>query len=375
MTLTQTTWVDSGKPRQAARTLASPAAAAAEFDKLERRRFADGYVRLRGCDTVEAGGVVFECYGPVLHDLSADGRTLAIARYGSARDRWARIELVDTATGARRALFQEPAAAHPPYVHAALFDHAGQSLAVLLNAATFRVDLRTGARQPLAAFVESRTASFNPHVVRPSQDTARRRLVVFDAGDVVRVLEGDRAVLEVSTASKTTECRGARISPSGRLLAVYRASRGVVYNHPDARDDTTNEVEVWDIDAGRPRTKFAMPEPVSQVGFDPADEHLIVAFDYYGPGAFALATGEIAWRYGGPDRPIDSICTCWAYAPDGSLLAVCRRHEISLYRAQTRERVPYPDMSAYRPDRIVFSGDGQVFVGERGLNVVLRKSP
>jgi hypothetical protein len=375
-TLVQTTWADGGKPKETVRALASAAAAAAELDKLERRRFADGYARLHDYEAVRPGVAVFECYGPVLHDLSADGTALALARYGAAKDRWCRVERVETLTGARRVVFEEPASARVgPYVHAALFDHAGESLVVLLNTHTFRVDLRTGAREPLAGYEEFRTSRFNPHVVRPSQDAARRRLVVFDTGDVVRVVEGGRALLEVSTTSPTAECRGGRVSPSGRLLAVYRVSRGVAYNHPDARVDTTNEVEVWEIDAGRPLTKIAMPEPVGQVGFDPADEHLIVSFGCYGPAAYSLASGEKVWQYGGPARPLDSICYGWSFSPDGSLLAVGRSHEICLYRGKAREPAPFPDAGAYRAERVVFSGNGRVFAAERGLNVVVRKTP
>jgi hypothetical protein len=374
--LVQTTWADGGRSKETVRALASAAAAAAELDKLERRRFADGYARVHDFDAVPPGGAVFECYGPVLHDLSADGTALALARYGAAKDRWCRVERVEMRTGARRVVFQEPASAPVgPYVHAALFDPAGESLVVLLNTHTFRVDLRTGAREPLAGYEEFRTARFNPHVVRPSQGAERRRLVVFDSGDIVRVVEGGRALLEVSTASPTAECRGARVSPSGRLLAVYRVSRGVVYNHPDARADTTNEVEVWDVDARRTLTKIAMPEPVGQVGFDPADEHLIVSFGCYGPVAYSLTSGEKVWQYGGPDRPLDSICFGWSFSPDGSLLAAGRGHEICLYRGKGRAPVSYPNAGAYRAERIVFSGDGRVFAAERLLNVVVRKTP
>ena len=75
--------------------------------------------------------------------------------------------------------------------------------------------------------------------VRPSQDAARRRLVVFDEGSVVRVLdERGRTVAQVPTASPTTVCRAGAISPSGRLLALYRVSRDLVYGQADARHGT-----------------------------------------------------------------------------------------------------------------------------------------
>src|SRR5262249_40959675 len=154
---------------------------------------------------------------------------------------------------------------------------------------TWHLDLHSGVRKRVAGYQHFRTANFNPHVVRPTQDAARRRLVVFDAGNVVRVLEGGRAVLEVSTASKTVECRAGGISPSGSLLGLYRVSRGIVYGHEDARDDTTNEVEVWDVDRGKLRRKLPFSVRLDQVGFDPKDEQLIVTRAYSGPAAYALS--------------------------------------------------------------------------------------
>jgi hypothetical protein len=225
----------------------------------------------------------------------------------------------------------------------------------------------------VAGYIQFRTANFNPYVVRPTLDAARRRLVVFDEGDVVRVLEGGRVVLEVSTASKTLECRGGGISPSGRLLALYRVSRGIVYAHQDALHDTTNEVEVWDIEQGKPRMKLPVDGQLEQVGFDTTDEHLIVIDDYSGPAAYALSSGQEVWRFGGIDR-FNSSATCysWAFSPDGSLLAV-GRDGLFLYDAVSRKPIPVPEPGGDKVERVFFSGDGRLLASDCFGTAVVRK--
>src|SRR5262249_31676499 len=217
-TVIQTTWADGGKPKETVKSFADEPKARAEFWKLERKRMTDGYVFRRAPAAAGPGEAILEAYGPVLHDLSLDGRSLALAWYGTGAVR-CRILVVDVTTGARRTVHEEPGGRHKAYLHTALFDHAGAGLFFLMDSETWHLDLHSGVRKRVAGYQHFRTANFNPHVVRPTQDAARRRLVVFDAGNVVRVLEGGRAVLEVSTASKTVECRAGGISPSGSLLA------------------------------------------------------------------------------------------------------------------------------------------------------------
>jgi hypothetical protein len=371
-TVIQTTWADGGKPKETVKHFADEPKARAEFWKLERKRMSDGYVFRRDATEAGPGDVILEAYGPVLHDLSLDGRQLALAWYGTGAVR-CRVLVVDVATGARRVVHEEPAGGHKAYLHTALFGDTGAGLLFLMDSETWHLDLSSGARERVAGYQEFRTANFNPYVVRPTLDAARRRLVVFDEGDVVRVLEGGRAVLEVFTASKTLVCRAGRISPSGRLLALYRVSRGIVYAHNDARDDTTNEVEVWDIDRGKLRLKLPFPVQLNQVGFDPVDEHLIVTRSCSGPAAYALSSGKEVWRFGGTDLP-DRSATCysWAFAPDGSLLAV-GRDGLFLYEAATRKPIPVPEPGGYKVERVVFSGDGRLLASDRFGTAVVRK--
>jgi hypothetical protein len=371
-TLVQTTWAAGGKPRETVRALTSEAHAAAEFGRLQRKRMADGYVFRRDPAEAGPGEVILEAYGPVLHDLSPDGRTLALAWYGDGAVR-CRIIVVDVATGARRVVHQEPGGAHKAYLHAALFDHTGEGLFCQMDSDTWRLDLGSGKRDKVAGYREFRTASYNSYVVRPTQDAARRRLVVFDAGDVVRVLEGGKAVLEVSTASKTVVCHAGGISSSGRLLALYRVSRGIAYSHPDARDDTTNEVEVWDVDRGKLRSRLPFAVKLDRVGFDPKDKQLVVSHDCTGPVAYALSSGKEVWRIGaaaGIVRPVYHFG--WAFSPDGRLLAV-GGNGLFLYEAASRKPIPLPDPGGYKVERVRFSGDGRLLASDRSLDVVVRK--
>jgi predicted DNA-binding WGR domain protein len=373
-TLIQRTWTDGGKPRETVRSFADEEKARTEFSKLERKRMTDGYVFRRAAEEAGTGEAVLKMYGPVLHDLSLDGRTLAIAWYGTGAVR-CRVILIDVATGARRVVHEEPTGSHSPYLHTAIFDQTGEGLFCQMYSDTWRLDLGSGAREKLASYREYRTANFNAYVARPSQDAARRRLVVFDEGDIVRVLEGGRAVLEVSTASRTVECRAGGISPSGRLLALYRVSRGIVYSHKDALDDTTNEVEVWDIDQGKLRQKLPFPGQLSRVGFDPKDRHLIVTHGYAsGPAAYELSSGKEVWRFGGTGETDHSAhCFSWAFSPDGSRLAV-GREALCLYELAGLKPVPVPGQTGgYRVERVVFSGDGQLLAATDFGIVVVRK--
>src|SRR5262249_9762682 len=217
----------------------------------------------------------------------------------------------------------EPAGPQQTVLHAALFDRTGEAVYLQLNGDTYRLDLQSGARTQLAGYAPYQTANFSLFGVRPCFDAARRRLLVFDKGSVARVLEGGRTVLEVSTHSPTTLCEAGALSPSGRLLALYRVSRGLVHFDKDAQHDSTNEVEVWDVERGQLWARVPLAEELDHVGIDPQDRQLLVTQSgSRGPVAYALPSGRPAWRlhsFWKNDRLGD--CYDWDFSPDGSLLA------------------------------------------------------
>ncbi|MDB4929481.1 MAG: hypothetical protein JWM10_1965 [Myxococcaceae bacterium] len=369
-----------GKPlKSVSKPFADESTAARAYDKALRAKLRDGFAFVRDPATAGVGDVVLRAFASsagagFLLDLSPDGRFAATV--GSATglsSYW--VELVDVATGARRTVLERSAAPRQGFVHAVLFDASAAALYLAENETTLRLDLATGAVTPVAGYREDAATRFNPFVVRPHFDRARERLVVFDAGDRVRVLDAaGAAVFELDVGSPTTECRAAGISPSGKLLALYRVSRGRVYGHADAMHDDTNLVEVWDVDAGTLRTTIALADKLSAVGVDPADGSLLVTREYaQGPVAYDLATGAEQWRFDDPWRT-DRLAEAhaWEFSPDGSLLAVGRA-STALYDAATRTEIPLAEPGGYQVPRVRFSADGALLASaEHGACVVRR---
>jgi hypothetical protein len=169
-----------------------------------------------------------------------------------------------------------------------------------LNGETRLLDPVSGQQRTLAAYRQWKDAAFNPFCVRPLWNQDRTRLLVFDAADMVRVLDADGSPLwELCTTNSLTECRAGALSPSGRLAAVYRASPGVVYHHGDARHDTTNEIEVWDIAAGHLMARIPAPvdgRTVHRIGFDPTERLIVTNPDpVQGPCALSIDTRTLTY--------------------------------------------------------------------------------
>lgn len=316
----QTTWNAKGVAKTTKKAFASAQAAAEAFRKFVRAKMRADYVHLA---TAKApGDLLLEAFAPgggggrVL-DISPDGTQIVTASITSGQSFGAKLEVIEVATGARRVVVDEPAGGRQAFLHAALFDRPGTGIYFLLRDDTEHVDLASGIRRVVA-----RGEGFNPHVVRPSFDAARRRLVVFGDNETVRVLdERDKPILEVPTAAKTTECRGAALSPSGSLLAVYIVSRGIIYGHDDAKHDTTNEVRIWDLESGKLWETVEMTSKVGDVGITPSDDQLVITRDYAsGPVWLAIPAGTERARI--TDGSELARTRAWAYAPDGKRLAL-----------------------------------------------------
>lgn len=391
--LTRASWAGDGNARENVPEIDGPAADVRHAYLREvRKKMREGFVFIRDAREARVGELVLECLEPNGHDsrafdLRPDGAEIAV---GSVlKDaHGAEIHLIDVATGARRLVHTEPygpAGSRQTFVHQVLFDAAGSGLVYAVNGQTRHLDLRTGTTRVLADYQEHITSRFNPFCLRPGWDGARERLLVFDAKDTVRVLDADgRPVWEVSTASPTRECRAAAISASGRLVALYRPSRGIVYGHQDAAHDRTNEIEVWDIDEAQQVGVVTVPAPLSErglsaVGFDPQEMRLLANPDpVRGPCALS-ADGLVVWHFSDERRP-DRWDTCfsWAYAPGGTLLAVGRRgaRGLDLRDGMTREPVPFAleRVEGHRVQRIAYSRDGALIAagGDSGL-ITVRK--
>ncbi|MFF7244075.1 WD40 repeat domain-containing protein [Embleya sp. NPDC008237] len=352
-------WSGNGKARETRKEFTDPAAAVVALRREADKALRAGFVRLGGAEDPVA--LEFMPPGKTSSralDLHPDGHTVLIA-YGGA------IRLVDVATGVRRTVHAVPTAERLTGIDSVLFDATGTAVVYTVGGATRRLDLTTLHEEQLACYRQFEDALFNPYTVQPSWDAARRRLVVFDAGDRVRVLDAaGTQVFEVSTQSATTECRGAALSPSGRLLAVWRVSRGVVYGHRDATDDPTNEVEVWDVETGRPTARVPLAWEIGDLGFDPSETLLLVnQRRVNGPFALSIDTGEPAWHFTNPHHPNGwATCYAWAYSPDGGRIAIGghRTGALHVYDANLREASsrPLPGYDDQRVRRLAFSTDG-----------------
>ncbi|GAA3766583.1 hypothetical protein GCM10022225_61150 [Plantactinospora mayteni] len=388
--LTRTSWTGGSKPRETVLDFDDDHAAERAFGQEKDKRLRGGFVLLRVPATAVPGDVVLETIAPnrstsTAFDLHPDGGTLAVGTmlkegYG------AEIHLVDVGTGQRRLVQSEPAGDRQTFLHAVLFDADGTSLVFALNEQTWRLDLRTGEKRLLADYTRQSWSdrTLNPFCVRPAWDAARRRLLLFDSADRARVLDADGAELfELSTTARSTECRAGALSPSGRLLALYRPSRGIVYGHADAAHDQTNEIEVWDVDEQRLRTRIPVPPSLqfTVVGFDPTETLLVGNVNHAeGPCGVSIETGRLCWAFPDPTGRTDRWQTCfgWSYSPDGQLLAVGDRGHgaLRLYRADTRDpaEVVPQGQDWQRVYRIVFSRDGGLMAtgGDTGRLVVRR---
>jgi hypothetical protein len=295
------------------------------LEECARTKLRDGYVLALDRAEARPGSIVFACAAGgggagVVGDLSMDGRfALTAGHRGAPVAVW--VEVVDTVTGERRRVFERE---HPRqlFLHSASFDRAGENVLLSLDQETLLVELSTGAQRTLAQYGSGEHRSnFNPHVLRPKHDRDRSRWCVFDAGTVVRVLdERFGAVCEIPLAHPTTELRAASVSPDGTLLALYRVSRGIVYNHSDAAHDQTQLIELRRTSDGALLRSIDVQRQLSDLTISPNNERLVVSW-YYGRGP-VLLDGSSGRELASAGDGGDSRAFGWDFDRSGRRLAV-----------------------------------------------------
>jgi hypothetical protein len=359
-TLEQTTWSVKGVPKVTKKAFDTEHDAQDAFRKAVRKKLREDYAMV--AEAKAPGDVILEAFAPgggggAVLDMSLDGKRVVTPTITSEQSFGMKLEVVEVETGARHIVAREPGGQRQSFLHAAHFDRAGRGIYFTLNDDTEHVDIATGERRVIA-----RGGGFNPFVTKPSFDRERKRLVVCAEDWTVRVLDADSGdtLLEVPTAAKHAECRGVRISPSGRLLAIYMVSRGIVYSHDDAKADVTNEVQIWDIEAKQKWETVQVQHQLTDVGFPPNDDALLVCYYYaLGPVALEIPSGTERWRFDDPDETQMRLARtyAWAYSPAGDRIALAGER-VRLFDAKTREEIELPERFG-RSSCATFSADGR----------------
>jgi hypothetical protein len=363
------------KPRETRKTLATPQAALDELGRAVRKKMVEGFAYFRDPEGAKPGDLLFAMRAPggtscETFDVDPEARAVFVGAGRGDRKAW--VACVDLAA---RRLEHRPVTPDYPggqlFIHAAAIDASARVGFYALNNLTREHDLATGNERVIADLAGPNHSRFNPFCVKPGADEARRRLFVLLQKDVleVRDIATGKALCAVSLASKTAECRSAALSPSGRVLAAYVASRHLIYNHDDARGDKINEVRVFRVEDGSLIARIPMPDKIDKVGVTPDDATVVVSLDYHrGPCAFDIESGERRFAFKG-NREGFAHCSAWAFSPDGSTLAVSdEKPVVRLLDARTlAERLTVP--TGYRGvARIVFAAGGaRLFVGGGGL--------
>lgn len=321
------------KLKSKTQTLADEHEARRSAIKTRHKKMREGYVFLRPFVEAGVGEVFFRCSLPHSQqhdylDVSPSGRYLLIASEQRPMNHNAWLHLVDQETATTTELFHDDGSwtsSSQTFTHRAQF--LGEDAALFaVNGRTWRVEIPTGKASVVSSFQDnSYNARFNDHRVWPSRDAHYKRALVFEQGDVLRVIEASgQAIFELSLSSETLECLAASLSPSGRYVVGYLANTDLLYQEESTMSAQTHEVRVWDVESGKQVSCFSPDYPLSRVGLTPDDRQVIAVRDYaQGPVFFDAESGKQIRFFDDPysdDRW--QTCPGWSYSADGTLLAL-----------------------------------------------------
>jgi hypothetical protein len=330
------------------------------------------------------GGVVFLVgfrFGTSCFDLHPDGRSALV---GQVRADAHAVEIVhvDFATGTRSTVWSVESHYHSS-LHAVRFERGGGSAIFALNENTHRIDLATREVTQLAGYrsmsMLDRPGVFNPYCVKPTCDASRDRWLMFD-GDEVQVRAADASVLfRRDGRHPTCSIWRVTLSPSGRRVAVHIASRFIIFSHDDARADTTNVIEVWDVDSGG---LLCMLDPgahrlPNEMAISPDDGHLLMTVWCGPPGVSVLDLANPSREPTPLSLPEPQGHTFdMAFSPDRALLVLGGMNRVFIITWPSNVPLLDAPERARRVERVCLSDDGRlVATGGASGEISVRSVP
>jgi len=353
-------------------------------EKVERKKRQEGFVYLGNWEQAAFGEVVFQMTVPDrsvsnFFDVHPTEPVLALGTikkdaYGAC------LYLVNFKTGQLEKVYNElpevSGEGHFPqtFIHSMHFGPSGKEIFFTLNEQTHKLTLQTGETTRLAGYREWTDSQFNPFCVRPMPDQAHQRWLLFDTGNTAKVTDtAGNAVFQTRFLSTTAECRSGALSPSGKYVAFYIASRYLIYGHTDAAKDKTNEVQIWDVAQNTLVRTLPMDVKVTEVGFTPAEDQLVISKEFaQGPAFYDLRSGEKRFHFEDDFRDGRWFtCFSWAFSNGGQWLAV-GGFSPYLFNAKTREPISLPYQPLFdlgqRVYGLAFSRDNRFLIsgGDQG---------
>ncbi|WP_433510213.1 hypothetical protein ACQP2T_40930 [Nonomuraea sp. CA-143628] len=311
-------WTGTGKPQGRTKSFDDGDAALEALEKIVTQKMRDGYALLRDVAATEPGDVVAQCAtraenGAAASALHPDGHTIAVAR-GIPGSRigiaGSDVQTVDLRTGVRQVVYTN--ALQYSLIHTVAFEPDGSHLTftvrdtITMVEVSYTVALATGQVQSL------------PHT-RPGWDTDRRRMLVVDTDQAVRVLGPDGGSCLDLPAGKRFQTTAA-LSPSGRLVGLT--------HDPDNRD-TEYDLEIWDVDTGQRVLAAPFPFPAGYQGisrrfdklaFDGTEQILVASGATSGCFGLSVESGALCWAIEDERDGYERLAD-FALSPDGTLLA------------------------------------------------------
>ena len=349
------------------------------FTEEVRKKLKEGYFYKNENPTGEPGELLLHFKIPgrnssQFFDLHPDGKMLI---FSSLKNKALGVGIyeMNLETGTFSLLFSEESVnGSQTFIHSLQYNASGKQIFYLLNTEVKIFDIQSGRKKIFAGYKEFFNGP-NPFCFQPQFDSGKRRFLFVDDGLIKIINESGETIFQTPwNRSSTAECRTACLSPSGKYLALYHASRFIIYNHKDAEQDTTNKIEIWEIDNNKimntievenfclQKIKFNMPE--NEIAFTKTDAD--------GPGFFDTASGKFLGFFTGESRPGPWLtCYDFDFSRDGKYLAA----DTGIYAASPEKKsIMQFEETNRNTYKLMFSPDSKLYLqGGNNGDIYVRK--